>query len=431
MILVYAASLVPMLLITLVVHELGHLWTSRLVRVKPSRFQIGVGWRIATWYSGRTRYDLTAGTKTLPALEEGKLLPGNLVTIYATRRKGQNHYAAGAVIRHSRNPRADRAQEQLQGLAGTHMRFTGRIREVHPSHLAVADMAWSLRAIPLAAGVVFPDDPSGTMPEAYNVTRWRRKTAITTAGAAANILMVAVILVTVAILPLGQDQARLWEVTRVEPSGAASRAGIMAGDQLVRASNTIYPTPEEIEEKTRRSAETGRTLSLGVARTGEILDLRIGPEAGKLGMEIEPRRGLAGGSGPDPKASGSRIINVTGSYSSAVGSTVRKLLDGDERNDMISGPVAGIYQTANAVERAGVRGWLVVLATLNLTVAATSMVPLPPQDGYRIVAESIQALRKGKPMNPRIERATLVGGISIIAGITAYLITMDILRMVG
>ena len=431
MILVYASSLIPMLLITLVVHELGHLCTARLSRVKPSRFQIGVGWKIATWYSGRSRYDLTAGTTALPAEGEGKLLPGNLVTIYATRRKGENHYAAGAVIRNSRNPHADRTQEQLQGLAGTHVRFTGRIREVHPDHLMVADMAWSLRAIPLAAGVVFPEDPSSRMPEAYNVARWRRKMAITTAGAAANILTVAVILVTVALLPLGQNQARLWEVTGVEPAGAASRAGLMRGDQLVRATNTIYPTPEEIAQETRRSAETGRPLSLGVARKGEILDLQVRPGSGELGMEIKPRRGLGGGGGPDPKTTGSRVMAVTGSYSNAVGSMIQKLLDGDERRNVVSGPVAGIYQTANAVERAGVRGWLVALATLNLAVAATSMVPLPPQDGYRIIAESIQALRKGKPINPKIERATLVGGISIIAGITAYLITMDILRMVG
>ena len=81
------------------------------------------------------------------------------------------------------------------------------------------------------------------------------------------------------------------------------------------------------------------------------------------------------------------------------------------------------------MERTGLRGWLVILATLNLGLAATNLLPMPPQDGYRIITEGIQALRKGKPVNPKVEKAIFVGGITIILAASMYLILTDVLKM--
>ena len=50
----YSLSFIPLLLLTLTVHELGHLLAARLLRVRVNGFQIGVGWRIATIHTGRT-----------------------------------------------------------------------------------------------------------------------------------------------------------------------------------------------------------------------------------------------------------------------------------------------------------------------------------------------------------------------------------------
>ena len=52
-ILLYSLSFIPMLLLTLVVHEMGHLVTARIQGVKVNAFQIGIGWTIRTIYTAR------------------------------------------------------------------------------------------------------------------------------------------------------------------------------------------------------------------------------------------------------------------------------------------------------------------------------------------------------------------------------------------
>ena len=59
--LLYAMTFIPILLITLTVHEGGHFLAARLLRVKTTCFQIGVGPRLFTKYTGKTRIQLQDG----------------------------------------------------------------------------------------------------------------------------------------------------------------------------------------------------------------------------------------------------------------------------------------------------------------------------------------------------------------------------------
>jgi membrane-associated protease RseP (regulator of RpoE activity) len=68
---------------------------------------------------------------------------------------------------------------------------------------------------------------------------------------------------------------------------------------------------------------------------------------------------------------------------------------------------------------------------VNLGVAATNMVPIPPLDGYRIVSEGVEALRGGQPANPKLERAITAGGLVLIFLTGLYLLLNDITKLVG
>ena len=159
MILVYTLSLIPMLLITLVIHELGHLAVARILRIKPSRFQIGVGWNIINRYSGRTRIGITPETATIGA-PAPEMRPGDLISVYVHREPGAERYTAAAILPQGEKRCSPEELEKVQQHGRTNMRLTGRIREATAEQLTLADMAWSLRAIPLMAGVIFPDDPN-------------------------------------------------------------------------------------------------------------------------------------------------------------------------------------------------------------------------------------------------------------------------------
>ena len=133
-----------------------------------------------------------------------------------------------------------------------------------------------------------------------------------------------------------------------------------------------------------------------------------------------------------PQAAGQRMWNLGGSYLDAVTELVLTLTgDSENRLDAVSGPVMGAYQTARAVEYAGLQAWLIILATLNLGVAVTNMVPIPPLDGYRVVAEGVEALRGGQPANPKLERAITAGGIVLILLTGLYLLLSDVAKLLA
>ena len=146
MILAYTLSLFPMLLITLAIHELGHLAMARINRVKPNRFQIGIGKNLITRYTGRTRIAITPETETPSGLSAGET-----TDVYVTRKPGEEGYTAGAIIplRERTGDEALEALETHQRYQDSHMKLTGRIRQTSPEEITLADMAWSLRAVPI------------------------------------------------------------------------------------------------------------------------------------------------------------------------------------------------------------------------------------------------------------------------------------------
>ena len=432
-ILLYSLSLIPMLLIAMVVHELGHLAIAKLSQAKVVGLQIGIGWNIITRYSGRTSIRITPETKIIQPDSEN-LKPGNIISVYVTRASGEESYTTAAILppwgKHL--PSHPEAVEIIRKHEKSHMRLTGRIRQIEPELLVLADMAWALKAMPLVAGVTIAEDPGRTMPEAYNMQPWRRQAAITLAGSAANVLLAITALAIAATFFIASGSEYAWTITWVEPNGPAEKAGIRPGDRLVRVRNLVHPTPIELKQQIDSSAEEGNTVSIGMLREDTILDFRVKPELGtwKIGIELQLREWPRAEPKMNPQAIGMRMATMAKTYTRAVGNIFSKRMwNQDSRGEMVSGPVMGPYQIGHTMEHTGLRGWLVILATLNLGLAATNLLPMPPQDGYRIIAEGAQALRKGKPVNPKVEKAMFVGGITIILAASMYLIATDVLKL--
>ena len=201
------------------------------------------------------------------------------------------------------------------------MRLTGRIRQIEPERLVLADMAWALKAMPLVAGVTIAEDPGRTMPEAYNMQPWHRQAAITLAGSAANILLAITALAIAATFLVASGSEYAWTITWVEPSGPAEKAGIMAGDRLVRVRNLIHPTPIELKQQIDNSAEEGSTVSIGMLRKDAILDFRVKPKTRtwKIGIELQLREWPRAEPRMNPRAIGMRMTTMAKTYTRAVG----------------------------------------------------------------------------------------------------------------
>ena len=427
----YALSFIPMLLLTLTVHELGHLLVARINGAKAGGFQIGGGWRIITAHTGRTHVELPTEIPNLNP-DSSELRVGDLASYYVRKQNGR--YAALAVLPRNGTPLARERWEEVREYNQNYMRLNGKIREISQEAVVLADMDWSLKVLPLMAGVILTEDPREEAREAYNTMSWGKKTLLTAAGPAANILLMIMALAIAATFPLGRVGTAVLEVQGTETGSPARTAGVMQGDHIVRVGNTPYPGLDDLRRETRRALRNNRTVQLGIQRNGENLQITVMPshQSGRLGITVGTAvaRTESNGYAMTPGAIGNRILRLGRNYAGAVGAMVTTLGDAEERGAAVAGPVMGSYQTARAVEIAGLQAWLVILATLNLGVAVTNLIPVPPLDGYRITAETIQSIR-GKPINPRVEKAMFMGGMGLILGASLYLFLKDLRELLG
>ncbi len=433
--LILGVSLAPMLLLTLVVHELGHLVLARARGVRTSGFQVGVGWRIITWHTGRTLIQLTRETETLNP-QAGELKPGNLASVYVARRPGEEVYSAAGVLPMNGTSLPLEQWETVRNHNETHMRLNGRVREVDEKRIILADMSWSLKAIPLAAQVTCPDDPSRTMPEAYNAMPWRWQAAITLAGITANIALALAALLMVAVLLPNTDNDAAWTAVEVQPGRPAEQAGMLPGDRIMSIGDlggTGMPPPsmKEIYREVMQAARRGETLRTGVLRNGSRISLQVKPEpeTGRIGVLLE----FLEAPGREPPMTARdialRIWDTGETYTRTLQAMAVIMVGGPEgRTDNVFRLVTGPGQTGQATGYAALQTWLIILATVNLGTAATNLLPIPPMDGYKMVAEAVVALRKGRPVNPTLERAMVAGGIMLMFLATLYLIVRDMIE---
>ena len=433
--LILGVSLTPMLLLTLVIHELGHLVMARFRGARTSGFQIGVGWRIVTWHTGRTFIRLTPETEPLNP-QAGDLKPGDLASVYVTREPGSDVYSAAGVLPMNGTSLPLEQWETVRRHNETHMRLNGRVREMDEERIILADMSWSLRAIPLAAQVTCPDDPAMNMPDAYNAMPWRWQASITLAGITANIALALAALLTVAVLLPETGGSPAWTAVEIQPGRPAESAGMLPGDRIVSIGDLGHrgmapPGMREIYREVIQAARQGRALRIVVLRNGSRINLQVKPEPeiGRIGAMLDLQETPRGEIRMTPRDIALRIWDTGETYIRTLQSmTIILVGEPEGRTDNVFRLVTGSGQTGQATGYAVLQTCLIILATLNLGTAATNLLPIPPMDGYKMIAEAVLALRKGRPVNPTLERAMVAGGIILMFLAALYLIVKDMIE---
>ena len=427
----YSLTFIPMVLTTLAIHELGHMAAARLFRIKISAFQIGIGWKLFTFYTGKTQVRLTSRTIRLYPDDEW-VRPGSLVSLHVKEGPDGIYSAVCATPAERRSQLQGEQKEVYQDCNQEFMQLTGRVREVDGEKLVLADIAWSLRAFPVMAGVIVPEDPQREIRNAYNVSPWSRQTIVTLAGPAANLGLMIGLLAILAISPISTVNVPLMTVSEIVPGSPAQRSGLLEGDHILQIGDDLAPGHEEISSAIRRAAQTGKEIHLKITRGRETHDISMAPDpisqtiGVTLPQHISPGREHQMG----PGAVWQRFANLAGTYFHSTTLLVQGISKQEKNGPpVVSGPVLGAHQTAQAIDFVGPKAWLAILAVINLTVAIFNLLPIPPMDGFRLWSQTLQKLRHGKPLNPRVEHAITVGGLTIIFITGIYLTLTDILRL--
>jgi regulator of sigma E protease len=223
-------------------------------------------------------------------------------------------------------------------------------------------------------------------------------------------------------------------VSSVTPQSAAADAGLQEGDLIETVNGDPVATFEQLRQIVGNG--DGETLTLGVARDGEIRDVTLTPRRVDLplpdgGFETRWLIGVSGGLIFDPETRsptvGEAISTGVGQVGYIISSSISGLwhmITGAISSCNLRGPI-GIAETSGAAASQGVDSFIWFIAVLSTAVGLLNLFPIPVLDGGHLVFHAYEAVA-GKPPSDRAMRILLTVGLALILSIMVLGVTNDL-----
>ena len=229
--------------------------------------------------------------------------------------------------------------------------------------------------------------------------------------------------------------AEIGAVVATDPAG---RAGLRAGDRVLRVDGDTVPSWAVLTRRIRAAA--GVPLRLDVSRGGAPLSLVVTPKRSLVvdpdsGREVE--EGYIGVAGNFP-TSHTRYDLIGGLREGArqttemTGLVVRflgLLVSGRVSPRELGGPIA-IGQESGAVARVGLVAYFAFMAFLSLNLAVLNLLPIPILDGGQLFFLIAEGVRR-KPLSLDLRLKLTQVGFVVLVGLMGFAIINDLLRVFG
>ena len=144
---------------------------------------------------------------------------------------------------------------------------------------------YSIRAFPVGGFCAMEGEDTEEAtenPRAFNNKSWWKKIIILVAGAAMNIIIAFLVMIFAAVY-MGTPTTTINSVT---DGGAASMAGIQAGDKIVRVSDSRVDSWEEFVGCMQKEIKADKTISITVERNGNEKTFSLSPQRQKNGKYV-------------------------------------------------------------------------------------------------------------------------------------------------
>lgn len=307
---------------------------------------------------------------------------------------------------------------------------------------------WCLSALPLGGYVKFygDADPS-SRPDAEQLAAmapderrncfhgqplWRRAVIIA-AGPAVNFLF-AIMIFAGMFMFLGKQITPAIAPSVVE-GGAADRAGIMAGDRIVKAAGRRIDSFEGLVQEIRIRPEI--PFEIVIERNGEARTLEVVPDTvsqvdlfgnthtyGQLGIPIPQMRESQR---LDPLTATGAAIRQTGHTVRLMLEGLRQILLGLRPLDDLGGPIK-IAKISGEQMALGSTAFITFLAIISINLGLVNLFPIPILDGGHLLFYAIEAVR-GRPLSERLQEWGYAAGLTLVLGLMVVLTFNDLVDL--
>ena len=281
-VLIAVGAMVPMLLLLVVVHELGHFATARSLGVKVLEFGVGFPPRAFGFYTGRTRVLISPDTRFVNLDGTASLRPGQLVKVISSEDTAGNLVAQvieaplpsrGLMGRlpGKGEPREDFGRDDW-------LKHDGKVRAVEDGSIVLADMLYSVNWAPLGGFVRLAGESNPDVPRSLAGKGVGTRFLVLVAGPLMNAILPIVFFTVLLMLPQDVLVGDL-SVTQVGDGSPAQAAGLQSGDIIVRADRHNIENPSDLNRAVNLNG--GSYMEWLIVRGGRELIVRLQPRYGR------------------------------------------------------------------------------------------------------------------------------------------------------
>jgi regulator of sigma E protease len=215
-------------------------------------------------------------------------------------------------------------------------------------------------------------------------------------------------------------------VSAILPGSPAEKAGLKAGDVILRVDGSVITLPTQLIEAISKKANTPVTLT--IARSGVEQDVQVTPElngtTGRIGISI----------GEDvtrikPGPIDAIGMSIKRNYESAglIFMTIGQLITRETSTRQLMGPLAIAQLSGESAQQ----GWVplfALMASISLNLGLLNLLPIPVLDGGHIFIMALEGLAR-RDFSIRVKEKMFLAGFAVLLMLMVTVIYNDLTRI--